>query len=161
MPESVPGPPGAPPLGLLLATTAREVSRAFDTALAAAGGSRSTWLVLLALTAGNAGSQRELAAAVGVQGATLTHHLDGMEADGLLTRRRDPTNRRVHLVELTDAGRAAFDRLRGVAQAHDRRLHAGLDLEDVAAARRVLARMRTNVATDVSDTEGPCGPPTS
>jgi MarR family transcriptional regulator, transcriptional regulator for hemolysin len=142
-----------PPLGLLLTTTAREVSRAFNTALAAADGSLSTWLVLLALTSGRATSQRELAATVGIQGATLTHHLDAMEADGLVTRRRDPANRRVHVVELTDAGRAAFLRLRAVATEHDRRLHAGLDPDDLAAARRVLARLRTNVGT------GDSGPP--
>jgi MarR family transcriptional regulator for hemolysin len=38
-----------------------------------------------------------------------------MEAEGLVTRRREPTNRRVHRVELTDAGQALFQRLRGVA----------------------------------------------
>jgi MarR family transcriptional regulator, transcriptional regulator for hemolysin len=148
MPESRSGPPGEQPLGRLLAATAREVSRAFDAAPAAAGGSRSTWLVLLALITRPTASQRELAAEVGIQGATLTHHLNGMEADGLLTRRRDPANRRVHLVELTDAGRDAFTRLRGVAQEHDRRLHAGLDPEDLAAARRVLTLLRTNVDAD-------------
>ena len=29
---------------------------------------------------------------VGIEGATLTHHLGAKEADGLLTRRRDPAN---------------------------------------------------------------------
>jgi len=148
VPDRAPGPPAAPPLGLELASAAREVSRAFDAALAAAGGSVSTWLVLLALTTGRAESQRELAAAVGIQGATLTHHLHGMEAAGLVTRRRDPTNRRVHLVELTEAGRAAFLRLRDVAVEHDRRLRVGLDADDEAAVRRVLARLRANVAVD-------------
>src|SRR4051812_22217334 len=142
----MPGPPVAPPIGLHLASTAREVSRAFDAALADAGGSLPTWLVLLAITTREAASQRELAAAVGIQGATLTHHLNGMEADGLLPRRRDPTNRRVHLVELTDAGRAAFHRLREAAVAHDRRLRAGLSDEEIDQTRRVLPRIRANVA---------------
>src|SRR4051794_30966233 len=131
-----------------LAGVARDVGRAFDAALARAGGSRPMWLVLLSLKSRPTANQRELAAAVGIQGATLTHHLNGMEADGLLTRRRDPANRRVHLVELTDAGRDAFARLRGVAQDHDRRLHAGLDPDDLAAARRVLVLMRRNVDPD-------------
>src|SRR4051794_5454207 len=129
-----------------LAGVARDVGRAFDAALARAGGSRPMWLVLLSLKSRPTANQRELAAAVGIQGATLTHHLNGMEADGLLTRRRDPTNRRVHLVELTDAGRAAFHRLREVAVAHDRRLRAGLSDEEIDQTRRVLARMRANVA---------------
>ena len=37
------------------------------------------WLILLSLKAGRPETQRELAAAVGIQGATLTHHLDAME----------------------------------------------------------------------------------
>ena len=142
----VPGPPPETPIGLALTGAAREVARAFDAALTAAGGSLSTWLVLLALTTRTTASQRELAAAVGIQGATLTHHLHGMERDGLLTRRRDPANRRVHLVELTDEGRATFGRLRTVAAAHDRRLRDGLTEEDLDVTRRVLARLRANVA---------------
>jgi MarR family transcriptional regulator for hemolysin len=142
----VPGPPAEPPIGLALTGAAREVGRAFDAALAAAGGSLSTWLVLLVLATRPTASQRELAAAVGIQGATLTHHLNGMERDGLVTRQRDPANRRVHLVELTDDGRAAFHRLRHVAIEHDRRLRDGLGEQELDLTRRVLARMRANVA---------------
>ena len=96
--------PAQTPIGLELAGVARDVGRAFDAELAQAGGSRPMWLVLLSLKAQPTANQRELAAAVGIQDATLTHHLNGMEADGLLTRRRDPANRRVHLVELTATG---------------------------------------------------------
>src|SRR3954465_7600288 len=101
-------PPTRLPLGLQLATTAKAVTRAFDDALALAGGSRPEWLILLAVKTGRAASQRELADVVGIQGATLTHHLHGMEARGLVLRTRDPDNRRVQFVELTDAGEEAF-----------------------------------------------------
>lgn len=134
------------PIGLELASVARVVSRAFDEALAAAGSSRPTWLVLLSLKTRPTANQRELAAAVGIQGATLTHHLDAMESGGLLTRRRDPENRRVHLVELTGAGEAAFQRLRGVAAEHDERLRAGFGDADLDRLRELLDRLRRNVA---------------
>src|SRR3954454_24120068 len=91
-------PPVRRPLGLQLAATAKAVSRAFDDALAAAGGSRPTWLILLALKTRQLASQRELAEAVGIQGATLTHHLHAMESAGLVTRARDPQNRRGEVV---------------------------------------------------------------
>src|SRR3954468_23344125 len=104
-------PPPRSPIGLQLAQTAKVVSRAFDDALAAAGGSRATWLVLLAVKTRDVTSQRELADAVGIQGATLTHHLAAMEATGLVERRRDPDNRRVQFVGLTAAGDAQFLRL--------------------------------------------------
>ena len=91
-------------------------------------------------------NQRKLAEAIGIKGATLTHHLNAMEADGLVTRRRESTNRRVHRVELTDAGQALFQRLRGVAVDFDRRLRAGLSEEDVATLAALLDRLRGNVA---------------
>lgn len=130
----------------MLASTAKAVSRAFDARLAAAGGSLPVWLVLLSLRTQALGTQRELARAVGIQGATLTHHLNAMEADGLVTRRRDPANRRVHLVELTPAGEAMFARLRSAAAAHDEHLRAGLSADDVARLVGLLDRLRRNVA---------------
>ena len=140
--------PAQTPIGMELAGVARDVGRAFDAALAGAGGSRPMWLVLLSLKSRPTANQRELAAAVGIQDATLTHHLNGMEAEGLLTRRRDPANRRVHLVELTEAGDAAFRRLRTVAQHYDTRLRAGFSDADLDTLRGLLGRLRDNVTAE-------------
>jgi MarR family transcriptional regulator for hemolysin len=141
----VPRPPGGPPIGLLLDRIAREVSRAFDARLTAAGGSRSVWLVLLALRRGPVASQRELADALGLRAATLTQQLDAMESAGLVVRTRDPANGRVHGVELTEAGLGLFDRLRDAARAHDEQLRGGLDESDVARVAAALEQMRRNV----------------
>jgi len=134
------------PLGLHLTRVSKIVSRAFDDALAEAGGSLPVWLVLISLKSGQLASQRELADAIGIQGATLTHHLDAMESAGLVTRRRDPENRRLHLVELTPAGDALFSRMREAAMAFDERLRTGLTQPDVARLEELLARLRDNVS---------------
>src|ERR1700723_1912485 len=105
------------PIGLRLAQAARVVERAFDEALAEAGGTLPVWLILLNLTIRKPANQRELAEAVGVREATLTHHLNAMDTEGLLTRQRDATNRRIHVVALTDAGEEMFLRLRTAAVA--------------------------------------------
>jgi MarR family transcriptional regulator for hemolysin len=137
--------PAGLPLGRHLASVSRTVSRAFDETLAEAGGSLPVWLVLISLKSGQRASQRELAEAVGVQGATLTHHLNTMEAAGLVTRRRDPANRRLHLVELTPAGDALFLRLREAAGAFDRQLRAGLSESETGQLETLLAKLRENV----------------
>ena len=80
----MPSRPTRTPLGLHLSRVARAVSRAFDQALADAGGSLPVWLVLLNLKTRRIANQRELAEAVGIREATLTHHLNAMESDGLL-----------------------------------------------------------------------------
>ena len=138
------------PIGRQLAGTAKIVSRAFDDALAEAGGSVPVWLVLISLKSQRLRNQRELAAAVGIREATLTHHLNSMDEQGLITRRRDPSNRRVHLVELTDAGEAAFDRLRGAATDFDKRLRAGLSDEDIDLLAGLLGRLEANVTGTAS-----------
>jgi MarR family transcriptional regulator, transcriptional regulator for hemolysin len=142
--------PLRPPIGRQLAGTAKMVSRAFDDALAEAGGSVPVWLVLISLKSQRLRNQRELAAAVGIREATLTHHLNSMDEQGLITRRRDPSNRRVHLVELTDAGEAAFDRLRGAATAFDKRLRAGLSDEDIDLLAGLLGRLEANATGSAS-----------
>jgi MarR family transcriptional regulator for hemolysin len=138
-------PPARTPIGRQLARTARVVSRAFDDALGEAGGSVPVWLVLISLKTERLRKQRELANAVGIREATLTHHLNLMDGKGLITRRRDPANRRVHLVELTPDGEEAFDRLRGAASAFDQRLRGRLSDEDVAALGDLLHRLELNV----------------
>lgn len=137
--------PAKPPIGLHLARAARLVSRAFDDALSQAGGSLPAWLVLLNLKIRPTANQRELAEAVGIREATLTHHLNAMETDGLLTRRRDHNNRRIHVVELTDAGDAAFLRLRDAAAAFDRRLRRGITAAELASLEDLLGRLAANI----------------
>ena len=138
--------PAHTPLGLHLARVSKAASRAFDAALAEAGGSLPVWLVLLSLKGGGLASQRELAGAVGVKGATLTHHLNAMESAGLVIRRRDPANRRLHLVEMTPEGDALFFRLRDAATAFDKRLRAGFSDREVTQLEALLTRLRDNVS---------------
>lgn len=141
----MPAPPEAP-IGLFVTRSAKTMSRAFDAALADRGGSLATWLVLISLVDGMHRSQRAIAAEVGVEGPTLTHHLNRMEVDGLVTRRRDPQNRRAHQVELTDAGHAAFRSLLGAVQAFDARLRADFTDEELLTLRQLLGRLAANAA---------------
>jgi MarR family transcriptional regulator for hemolysin len=140
------------PIGLHLTQAARSVSRAFDEALARAGGSLPVWLVLLNLKIRPGGSQRGLAREIGLREATLTHHLNAMEAGGLLTRRRDPANRRVHIVELTKAGEESFLRLREAASGFDRQLRRGFTDTDLDQLRDAIDRVAANA--NAEDTSG-------
>jgi len=136
------------PIGLQLSQAARTVSRAFDEALDGAGGTLPVWLILLNLKIHKPANQRELAEAVGVREATLTHHLNAMDARGLVTRARDKANRRVQVVELTEAGEAAFLRLQRAAIAFDARLRTGLADADLDILGDLLGRLAANVGTE-------------
>jgi MarR family transcriptional regulator, transcriptional regulator for hemolysin len=136
--------PRTEPIGLHVQRTAKVLNRAFEEELAAAGGSLPTWLILLSLKSGRPETQRKLADSVGIQGATMTHHLDSLEKAGLVTRSRDPANRRVQRVELTKEGNAAFDRLRKVALKFDQRLRKGLSEDELASVGAVLDKLAAN-----------------
>jgi MarR family transcriptional regulator, transcriptional regulator for hemolysin len=136
------------PIGLRLTQAARAVERAFDDALGAAGGTLPVWLILLNLKIHKPANQRELADAVGVREATLTHHLNAMDARGLVTRTREASNRRVQVVALTEAGEAAFLRLREAAMAFDATLRAGLADADLETLSTLLGHLAANVGAD-------------
>ncbi len=137
--------PDGPPLGLLLATTSKAVGRAFNAALADNGGSVPIWLVLNALKSEPRRTQLDLARAVGIEGPTLTRHLDGMEQAGLVERKRGAVDRRSVQVELTRAGHALHGRLLKAVIAFSEGLHAGITADEVATLRGLLARLRANV----------------
>src|SRR4051794_30449375 len=139
-------PPLLPPIGLRLARTARAVGQAFDRALSEAGGSASTWQVLVLVRSEQWGTQAQMAEAMGITGATLTHHLNALEAQGLVRRWREDGNRRVQRVALTDEGAALFDRLRDVAERHDERLRAALSDEETAQLAELLDKLHGAVA---------------
>jgi MarR family transcriptional regulator for hemolysin len=135
-------------LSLLIGRVAKELGRAFDDVLVAAGGSAPAWQVLRALTSGDHRTQADLAAAIGVRQPTLTHHLDALERAGLVSREREDANRRVQRVTVTKSGEHLFLRLRRAAASFDGRLRAGLDDGDVAELRRLLGQLTENARPD-------------
>ena len=132
------------PIGRELGWTGRTVSRAFAIALADAGGTLPTWLILLELKRERRRTQQELARAVGIEGATLTRHLDGLEDAGLVERAPHPDDRRATQVELTADGEEMFQRLRRAAAGFDRRLRTGFTDDELAQLRESLERLRAN-----------------
>lgn len=147
-PGHLPGPPATTPIGLHLTRVSRQVQRAFDEALAAAGGSLPVWLVLLNAKIRGRAKQRDLAAAIGLTEATMTHHLAGLERDGLLRRERDPGNRRVQLVELTPDGERRFLELRDAALKFDARLREPFTEAEQALLAELLDRLQATVEPD-------------
>jgi MarR family transcriptional regulator, transcriptional regulator for hemolysin len=126
------------------------VRRAFNDALAEKDGSLSIWLVLLNLKIQPSANQRELAEHVGVSEATLTTQLNSMDTNGLVTRRRDPENRRTHIVELTEAGEALFLRIRRAVAVFDTRQRTGLTDNEIDTLRSLLDRLAANASSPTS-----------
>ena len=140
-----------PPIGLRLTRTAREVTNAFERAMAEAGGSASAWQVLLLVRSQQWRTQSRMADAMGITGATLTHHLNALEKQGLVRRWREAENRRVQKVELTDQGEALFARLREVAQRHDKRLRSNLTDAEAAQLAELLDKLHAGLGSTATE----------
>jgi MarR family transcriptional regulator for hemolysin len=137
--------PRGTPMGLQLARVSKNVGRAFNDALAEVGGSLPVWLILTTLRGKEHPSQQQLARTVGIEGPTLTRHLDQLEAAGLVRRVPHPEDRRAVRVEPTEAGLALHARMLDVVIAFNRRLTAGLTQDELARLRELLEALDANV----------------
>jgi DNA-binding MarR family transcriptional regulator len=97
---------------------------------------------LLRAVAGDPGrSQQALAAQLGTPPSRLVALVDGLEDRGLLERRRNRNDRRLHAVHLTDAGRKMLREIGRVGRAHDDAVLAVLDDDERAQLVALLRRL--------------------
>lgn len=120
----------------LLSLAARVVQRRQDDALAPLGLTHAAVIALEALAAGPL-NQEQLAELVHVQSQTVGRVVARLDGEGLLTRTRNPADRRQFQVELTDAGKAALAAARRMeAEAFP----SGVDVEGWEILQEQLAR---------------------
>ena len=125
---------------------ARAWRLALDKRLKHLGIGQSGWMTI-AMVAKSAEpmSQRALADLVGVEGPSMVSMLDRLERGGFVTRAPSAHDRRVKLVQLTEAGRKVYDEVKSVAESFRATLLAGLDPQAVAAAVELLETVRTRL----------------
>ena len=92
---------------------------------------------VLALVSRGPISQRELAHATRVEEQTISQSVDRLERLGMVTREKDPTDRRRFLVTMTDAGREAVRQ----ATRHDHAEQALAGLPEADQLRSALSTL--------------------
>ena len=90
-------------------------------------------------------SQRALADLVGVEGPSMVSMLDRLEREGLVTRAPSPTDRRVKLVHLTEAGTTLYQQVREQANAVRAALLGDIAPDKLAAATELLELLRARI----------------
>lgn len=91
---------------------------------------------------GNGGvSQQELETALLIDANSVVLLLNELEAAGLSIRRRDPNDRRRHLVDLTPAGRVAVDRAEKARESLEAAILADFSAEERATLKKLLRRV--------------------
>ena len=97
---------------------------------------------VLALAAADARpTQRELSEFLRLDPSQIVALIDDLQDRGWVTREPDPQDRRVNVVAVTQAGRAAFVRARARVQGHQREHFSVLDRDEIAVLRGLLRRL--------------------
>jgi DNA-binding MarR family transcriptional regulator len=118
-------------------------------------------IAALDLTPPQSGLLRAVAATPGQSQQALARHLctppsrlvalvDGLDERGLLERRRNPDDRRLHALYVTDAGKELLARVAEVAREHNDQICRSLD----PAERSTLTDLLARVAADHDLTPG-------
>jgi DNA-binding MarR family transcriptional regulator len=132
--------------GLLLALLGHVAMRRLREVHTSHGLTPRQFQLLGALHDHGAFSQRELGVAMGTDPSILVTMLNPLELAGLISRDRDPEDRRCHVVTLTPAGRKQLIRaLRAQREAEDD-LFAGLDRDQREELRLLLIALQDSLA---------------
>lgn len=86
-------------------------------------------------------SQQELESALFLDANTVVLLLNELEAAQFSIRRRDPNDRRRHIVEMTAAGRRALERADKAREGLEDEVLRGLSAEEKKTLRRLLERV--------------------
>jgi MarR family transcriptional regulator, transcriptional regulator for hemolysin len=129
-----------------LHTSARLWRLALDKRLKHLGIGQSGWMTIAMIAkSGEPMSQRALADLVGVEGPSMVSMLDRLERDGFVVRAPSAQDRRVKLVQLTDAGSTVYAEVLKEATAFRADLLADVDPAALAAATTLLETLRKRI----------------
>ena len=130
---------GRAAFGALLGRSYRQWRRAADLHLHSCNLTEATWLPLLRIArAPTPPRQKDLAAAMFVDGSAVVRLLDNLEEGGLIQRKEGETDRRSKTIHLTPRGRAIADKAETAARRVRQDALAGLSDKDIETAARVL-----------------------
>src|SRR4051795_536242 len=133
--------------GLLLALLGHEAMRRLRAAHTAHNLKPRQFQILGLLHDHGGLAQRELVQTMGVAPSILVTLLNPLEADGLVTRERDPSDRRRHLVTLTPAGEKQLASASRAQKDTEDALFASLDENQREQLRGLLLALSDGLAT--------------
>lgn len=133
-------------IGLLISRLARLWRREADQAVADHGLSHATALPLMVLSRrGKCVRQGVLADEMGIEGPSLVRLIDLLQAEGLVERREDATDRRAKTLHVTQAGEAKAEEVNRVLRRVRASLLKDIAPDDLAVTFDVLQRIEQRI----------------
>jgi len=128
-------------VGFTLSTSGYAVARRFRQVLAPVGLEPREFALLRAVALCEGSSQQAIGERLQIPASRMVAFVDGLEARGLLERRRNPADRRARALHLTDEGRELLGRAFVLAVEHERDLCANLSEEQREQLLDLLQRI--------------------
>lgn len=132
-------------VGFLLSQTGAATARRFKAALEEVVLEPRHFALMRAIEAAENRSQQLLAERLQIPPSSMVALLDQLEERGIVARHLDASDRRVRIVELTEAGREVLARAMHVAMATEQRICEGFDFDQ----RELLISMLQVVAANL------------
>ena len=130
-----------------IADTAHALRRSYDRRAGALGVTRAQWRVLAWVNREPGLRQVELADKLDIEPITLCRIIDRLEESGLVTRERDPTDRRAWQLHLTSRADPVLEGLRAIAEELAAEAFAGFEAGEAERMRQTLRHIRDNLAS--------------
>ncbi len=125
----------------LLKRLGSEVKERVHDGFETAGASPFHYAVLAVLEEGARETQATIADALGYDRSYLVGLLDELEERSLIERKRDPADRRRHLVRLTPAGKKVLAKLRALHERIDEEFFASLSAHERETLHSLLHKL--------------------
>ncbi len=129
---------------MLLMHLGRDVDARLRRQLSAYGLSPRHGFTLSHLCENGPTSQQRLLDVLDVDPSVLVAILNDLENAGLAERKRDPEDRRRHIVEMSEQGRTALTAIEGTIDTIERELLADLSPADADQLRSLLSKVRSH-----------------
>ena len=123
----------------------RKLRAFFDAAVREEGLTLARARALFAIARRGPLTQKELAEELEIETPTLVRVLDGMARQDLIVRTEDANDRRAKRIAMTEAGRAAYDRMHVLATDLRARIAAEISSDDIEIALSVVRRLTRNL----------------
>ncbi|MBA4797314.1 MarR family winged helix-turn-helix transcriptional regulator [Rhizobium rosettiformans] len=123
----------------------RKLRAFFDAAVREEGLTLARARALFAISRRGPLTQKELAEELEIETPTLVRVLDGMARQNLIVRTEDENDRRAKRIAMTEAGRAAYDRMHVLATDLRAQIAAEISSDDIEIALSVVRRLTRNL----------------
>ena len=140
-----------PDLLFTIHDAARLMRIRFDQHARSWGMTRAQGVILMKLACRPGLSQSELAGILDVEPISVGRLIDRLEASGMVERRPDPTDRRMHRLHLLPPSKPVLVEIDAYRAAAVAQLKEGISASDWDTAFRVLLQIKDKLVTEVVD----------